>query len=250
MFTWKRLFLSLGFLFLIVIIGWTTWYFSIVRPKLIGNPIVLYNTKPQITAADKVDAAVTEKSQIRKNTQENGAAETHKSSKVRSQSMHEENKNTTASPTQKEPDKDTDHPHKSNDKELTDEELAKRKAEIEEEMKDIRNQLNELNYSFDMIKKQAERLKASSNKDEIRSKLVKRLNSLSAEDQKAYFEDIRSGKAVDNFLETFRTGLTEKGIPNSFIQVYLEYLRPQLDQELDAEKHLEDLRAHGFEPKF
>ena len=250
MFTRKHIILGLVLSFLTVIIGWTTWYFVIVRPKLIAEPIIRYNTKSQITTDDKVNTAAGEKSQIRKI----GTAGTHKSPKVRSQSVREGNKNTTASSTQKEPDKYIDHPHKSNDKELTAEELAKRKAkrkaEIEEEVKNIKNQLNELNFSFDVIEKQAVRLKASSNKDEIRSKLVERLNSLSAEDQEAYFEDIKSGKAIDNYLETFRTGLTEKGIPDSFIQVYLEYLRPQLSQDLDAEKYLKELREHGFEPKF
>lgn len=246
MFTRKHIILGLILSFLTVIIGWTTWYFVIVRPKLIAEPIIWYNTKSQITTDDKVNTAAGEKSQIRKI----GTAGTHKSPKVRSQSVREGNKNTTASSTQKEPDKYTDHPHKSNDKELTAEELAKRKAEIEEEVKNIKNQLNELNFSFDVIKKQAVRLKASSNKDEIRSKLVERLNSLSAEEQKAYFEDIKSGKAIDDALEKMRTAFKEEGIPDSFIGVYFELLKPQLAQKFDAEKHLEELRADGFKPKF
>lgn len=246
MFTWKRLFFSLGFLLFIVTIGWTIWYFTIVRPKLIAEPIIRYNTKPQITAVDRVDASAGEKSHIKKN----GTAETHKDLKVRSQSVREGNKNATASSTQKELDKYTDHPQKYNDKELTAEELAKIRAEKAEEVKDIRNQLNELKYSSDVIKKRSEILKASYNKGEIQSKLVKRLNSLSAEDQKTYFEDIRSGKAVDDFLETVRTTFKDRGIPDSFTVVFLELLKPQLAQELDAEKHLEELRADGFEPKF
>ncbi|MDE0482638.1 MAG: hypothetical protein OXI67_08690 [Candidatus Poribacteria bacterium] len=250
MFTWKRLFLSLGFLFLIVIIGWTTWYFTIVRPKLIGNPIVLYNTKPQITAADRVNAAVTEKSQIRKNTQENGTAETHKPPKVRSQFVREGNKNATASLTQKESDKHTEHPDKSNGKKLSDEELAKRKADAERILKHYRTQIDELLYSTNELKKESERFKASYNQNEMRAKLVRRLNSLSAEDQQNYFEDIKSGKAVDDALETVRTTFKEGGIPDSFTEVFLELLKPQFSGESYAEKHLEELRAHGFEPKF
>ena len=79
---------------------------------------------------------------------------------------------------------------------------------------------------------------------------MKRLNSLSAEEQKNYFEDLRSGKTVDDTLETVRTTFKEGGIPDSFTVVFLELLKPRLAQELDAEKHLEELRADGFEPKF
>ena len=84
----------------------------------------------------------------------------------------------------------------------------------------------------------------------MRAKLVKRLNSLSAEEQKAYFEDIKSGKAIDDALEKMRTAFKEEGIPDSFIGVYFELLKPQLAQKFDAEKHLEELRADGFKPKF
>jgi len=245
MFTWKRLFLSLGFLFLTAIMGWTTWYFAIVRPKLIAEPVIRYNTKSQITEDDRVDTAG-EKSQISKNA----TAETHKDLKDRSQSVREGNKNATASLTQKESDKHTEHPDKSNGKKLSDEELAKRKADAERILKHFRTQIDELRYSTNELKKESERFKASYNQNEIRAKLVKRLNSLSAEDQKAYFEDIKSGKAVDDALETMKTTFKEGGIPDSFTEVFLELLKPQFSGESYAEKHLEELRAHGFEPKF
>ena len=250
MFTPKRLFFSLGFLFLTVIIGWTTWNFIIVRPKLIGNPIVRYNTESQITTNDTVDAAVIEKSQIGKNIKEHDTSETHKEPKVMSQSVREENKNTTASSTQKESDKYTDYPPKSNDKKLTAEELAKRRAEAKMIIKNYKIQVNELLNSTNELKKQSERSKASYNRNEMRAKLVKRLNSLSAEEQKAYFEDIKSGKAIDDALEKMMTAFKEEGIPDSFIGVYFELLKPQLAQKFDAEKHLEELRADGFKPKF
>ncbi len=246
MFTWKRLFLSLGFLFLTVIIGWATWYFTIVRPKLIAEPIIRYNTKPQITAADRVDAAAGEKSQIKKN----GTAETHKDLKDRSQSVREGNKNATASLTQKESDKHTEHPDKSNGKKLSDEELAKRKADAERILKHYRTQIDELRYSTNELKKESERFKASYNENEMRAKLVKRLNSLSAKEHQTYFEDIKSGKAVDDVLETVRSTFKEGGIPDSTVQVFLELLKPQFSGESYAEKHLEELRAHGFKPKF
>ncbi|RKU29604.1 hypothetical protein C6497_05560 [Candidatus Poribacteria bacterium] len=63
MFTWKRLFLSLVFLFLTVILGWAAWYASIVRPKLIAEPVMRYNTESQTTMENTSDAASVETSQ-------------------------------------------------------------------------------------------------------------------------------------------------------------------------------------------
>lgn len=246
MFTWKRILFSLGFLFLIAILGWVIRYFTVVRPTFMEKPITRHNTTPQITVDDSPDSSNVKTHQ----TEENDTSEAQNPPKVRSQSVREGNRNTASSPTQKVLDKQTHRSPNSNDKKLSDEEFAKRRTEAEKEVEKIINQVNELSYSLNELKKQAEKLNASYNEDEIRAKLVKRLNMLSAEKQKDYFEDIKSGKAIEDFLETFKTGLKEEGTPDSFIQVYLELLRPQLYKELDAEKHFEELRTHGFEPKF
>ncbi len=116
MLTLKRIFLASGILCVIGILGWTIWYSAIVRPKLVGKPVMRYNTKPQITADDKVDTAVGKKSQIGKNTQEDGTAETHK------HPVREGTENATLSSTQKESDQQA---HSSETHQHSEEELAK-----------------------------------------------------------------------------------------------------------------------------
>lgn len=246
MFTWKRLFLSLGFLFLIVIIGWGTWYFTIPRSTLMVKPKTIYNTNPQLTVDDFPDSSEVKTHQ----TAEYDTSESQNPPKVKSRLIREGNSNEESSSTQKELDKHIHQSPNSNDKKLSDEEFATRRATAEKEMNKINDQVNELSYSLNELKRQAEKLNASYNEDEIRAILVLRLNALSTEEQKAYFDDIKSGKAVDDTLETVKTTFKEGGIPDSFIEVFFELLKPQLAQELDAEKHLEELRAHGFKPKF
>ena len=142
MFTWKRLSLSLGFLFLILIIGWTTWYFTIVRPKLIEDPITLYNTKSQITRDDTSDRATVETSQGQKISQEENETV----------DRHVEGGGTeNAAPlVSKELNQHTHHLDESNDEELSAEELAKKKAEMERERKVVETykaRVNELGAS-------------------------------------------------------------------------------------------------------
>ena len=70
MFTWKKIFLASGISCVIGILGWAIWYSAIVRPKLIGDPSMLYNTKSQIITDDTSDAASVETSQGQKLSQE------------------------------------------------------------------------------------------------------------------------------------------------------------------------------------
>ena len=80
---------------------------------------------------------------------------------------------------------------------------------------------------------------------------VKRLNSRSAEEQQAYFESIRSGKMLDDFIEKFRTEAKTQGFSDIVIETYIELFESLVsDPESMAIQELEKLRAHGFEPKF
>ena len=99
---------------------------------------------------------------------------------------------------------------------------------------------------------------------EIRNKeLANHLNSLSAKEQQAYFENIRSGKVLEelppNFFELARVNLQSKEyseeaiFKEEAIDKVLRGFKQEIQKfasEAGAKRHLEKLRAHGFEPKF
>ena len=241
MFTWKRLFLSLGFLFLIVIIGWTTWYFTVVRPKLIEDPITLYNTKSQITTDETSDVATVETSQGQKFSpvEDDDTTDTHVES--------EGSVNTLPDSVSEVLNQHTHHPDESNDsnhKDLSAEEMDKERKYLET----VKNELNELKARINELKKHSE----------IRNKeIANHLNSLSAEEQQAYFDNIRSGKVLEeippNFFESARANMLSKGNSEEAIDMFLEGFKQEIQKfasEAGAKRHLEKLRAHGFEPKF
>jgi len=235
MFTWKRLFLSLGFLFLTVIIGWAIWYSAIVRPKLIAEPVMRYNTESQTTMENTSDAASVETSQGQKISQEeddDDTTDTHVDTHVES----EGSVNTL-------PDS-VDDSNGHNHKDLSAEEMDKKRKYLET----VDNQLNEFKARIDEFKKQSE----------IRNKeIANHLNSLSAEEQQAYFENIRSGKVLEemppNLFESLRVNGQSKGYSEETIDEVLELFKQQIQNfasEAGAKRHLEKLRDHGFVPKF
>ena len=246
MFTWKRFFLSLGFLFLIVIIGWSTWYFTTVRPKLIGDSIVLYKTESEKIVDETPDAASVETSQGQKISRDD-TTDTHADS--------EDTENTALPLVSEKLKQHTHHPDKSNDsnhKDLSAEEMDKEREYLET----ARNELNEIKARINELKKHSE----------IRNKeIANHLNSLSAEEQQAYFENIRSGKVLEemppNFFESAKAHLLSKEYEYSeeaidkeeVIDKVLELFKQEIQKfasEAGAKRHLEKLRAHGFEPKF
>ena len=241
MFTWKRLIIGSTFLVLLVIIGWTTWYFSVIYPKLTGKPVTIYNTKSQITTENTSDAASVEKSQREKNTQEDYTVETHKHPEIVSHPEREGAENAAASPTQKESDQ---HAHSSETHQRSEEELtewAKELKEIEEFIAGANARLKLLNESRE------KRLYEKANE----------LNSLSAEEQQAYFDNIRSGNVLEelppDFFELAKANMLSKGNSEEAIDIVLEGFKQRMQEyasEAGAKRHLEDLRAHGFEPKF
>ncbi len=242
MFTWKRLFLSLGFLFLIVIIGWTTWYFTIVRPKLIAEPVMRYNTESQTTMENTSDAASVETSQGQKISQEeddDDTTDTHAES--------EGSVNTLPDSVSEVLNQHTHHPDDSNGhnhKDLSAEEMDKKRKYLET----VDNKINEFRVRINEGKKHSE----------IRNKeIANHLNSLSAEEQQAYFENIRSGKVLEemppNFYESAKVNMRSKGHSEETIDEVLELFKQQIQNfasEAGAKRHLEMLRDHGFVPKF
>ena len=238
MFTLKRLFLSLGFLFLIVIIGWTTWYFTIVRPKLIGDPITLYNTKSQTTADETSDVATVETSQGQKLSQEEEDDDDTTDAHVESEGSVNTLPDSVSEVLEQHESNDSNH------KDLSAEEMDKERKYLET----IDNKINEFRARINEFKKHSE----------IRNKeIANHLNSLSAEEQQAYFENIRSGKVLEemppNFFESARVNGQSKGYSEETIDEVLELFKQQIQNfasEAGAKRHLEKLRAHGFEPKF
>lgn len=245
MFTWKRLFFSLGSLFMIVIIGWAAWYFAIVRHKLITEPIIRYNTESQITMDDTSDAAVAGKSHIKKNIQEDNTVQTHKDPRVVSQSKREGSEKAASSPTQKAANQ---HAHSSETHQHNDEEWAKELKEIEEFSKIVRERTASVKATLKLMEEDSEkRLYEKANE----------LNLLSAEEQQAYFENMRDGKEVEkilpNFFEILRNNAQSMGISDEITNTFIENFKQRLQEttpEAWVKRHLEELRAHGFEPKF
>ncbi|RKU12397.1 hypothetical protein C6501_11115 [Candidatus Poribacteria bacterium] len=242
MFTWKRLFLSLGFLFLIVIIGWTTWYFTIVRPKLIAEPVMRYNTESQTTMENTSDAASVETSQGQKISQEEDDDDTTDTLVESEGSV-----NTLPDSVSEVLNQHTHHPDDSNGhnhKDLSAEEMDKERKYLET----IDNKINEFRARVNEINKDSE----------IRNtELANHLNSLSAEEQQAYFENIRSGKVLEemppNLFESLRVNGQSKGYSEEAIDEVLELFKQQIQNfasEAGAKRHLEMLRDHGFVPKF
>ena len=131
-----------------------------------------------------------------------------------------------------------------NHKDLSAEEMDKKRKYLET----IDNKLNEIKAGIDEVKKQSE----------IRNKeIANHLNSLSAEEQQAYFENIRSGKVLEemppNFFESLRVNGQSKGYSEETIDEVLELFKQQIQNfasEAGAKRHLEMLRDHGFVPKF
>ena len=244
MLTWKRFFLASCILCVTVIMGWTTWYFVIVRPKLIGDPITLYNTKPQITRDDTSDVATVETSQGQKISQEDDddTTDTHAES---------EGSVNTAPLVSEGLKQHTHHPDDSNGhnhKDLNAEEMDKERKHMET----ARNELNEMKARINELKKYSE----------IRNKeIANHLNSLSAKEQQAYFENIRSGKVLEemppNFFESARVNMQSKEYSEEYSEEAIDIVLGSFKQaiqkfasEAGAKRHLEKLRAHGFEPKF
>ena len=246
MFTWKRLFLSLGFLFFIVIIGWTTWYITIVRPKIISEPVVIYNVEKPKAAEKTTDTLLVKTSEKKDNIQADDV-EAKKLQNGVSQSKVVQRNNTSAQTKQK----SEENKHSSETHQHTKEDLArwaKEIKELEDREKVIHEKLAHVKADLrNLDKSRQRRLNEKAN----------RLNSLSAEEQQAYFENIRSGNILkdipSNFFSIFRNSAQTLGISDEIADTFVGDFKQRMQEyasEAGANRHLEELRAHGFEPKF
>ncbi|RKU30762.1 hypothetical protein C6497_03525 [Candidatus Poribacteria bacterium] len=242
MLKWKHLFLSLGFLFLTVIIGWTTWYITIVRPKIISEPVVIYNVKEPKAANKNTDTLVVKSSEKKNNIQADDAIKPQNGA---SQSKVVKEKNDSVETKQK----SDQNKHSSETHQHSKEDLARWAKEIKE-LKDMEKVMNEKLAYFhadlkNIEKRSQRRLKEKAN----------RLNSLSAKEQQAYFDDMRNGLAENpsDYFDSIQNTAQSAGIPDLLTSIFLEdfkqIIREGLSEE-DVREHLEELRAHGFKPKF
>lgn len=239
MFTWKRLFLRLVFLFLFIVIGWTTWYFAIVRPKLLDNPITVYNSDSHAKSDNTSDAETVNTFQGKKISQEENTTD--------KRAKREDPKNTTPRLMPEELKGHSHNPvksHTSNHKSLSHETGDRERQYIET----VTTELDEIKARLNALKKHSE----------LRNiELANHLNSLSAKEQQAYFENIRSGKVLEemppDFFEVARANLQSKEYSEETIDKVFGLFKQEIlkyASEAGAKRHLEKLRAYGFVPKF
>ncbi len=241
MLTWKRIFLASSILCVTVIIGWTTWYLCIVRPQLVEKPAIKINAKNTRTVDDTPDVTTAKTSQGQKFSQEDDdtTADTHVES--------EESVNTlpdSVSEALKQHTHHQDESHDHNHKELNAKEMEKERKYLE----NVKSEFNELKAKINELKKHSEKRN---------TEIANYLNSLSAEEQQVYFENIRSGKVLEempsNFFESARANLKSEKYSEEAIDEVLGSFKQEIQNfasEAGAKKHLEKLRDHGFVPKF
>ena len=156
-----------------------------------------------------------------------------------------------ASLVSKESNQHTHRSDKPNDEEISAEELAKKKTEMERQRRELeayKVRVNEIGATLNELNKHSE----------IRNKeIANHLNSLSPKEQQAYFENIRSGKVLEemapNFFESARVNMQSRGYSEETIDKVLKDFKQEIQKfasEAGAKRHLEKLRTHGFNPKF
>ncbi len=243
MFTWKRLFFSLGFLFFVVIIGGTTWYITIVRPKIISEPVVIYNVKEPKAAKKNTDTLVVKSSEKKNNIQADD--NTNKPQNGESQSKVVKEKNDSVETKQK----SDQNKHSSETHQHSKEDLARWAKEIKE-LEDMEEVINEK-----LVYIQADLRNIEKRSQRRLQEKANRLNSLSAEEQQAYFDNMRNGLAEipSDYFDSIQNTAQSAGIPDLLTSFFLEDFRQIIREGISEEEvreHLEELRAHGFKPKF
>lgn len=244
MLKWKHFFLSLGILSFIFIIGGITWYITIVRPKIISEPAVIYNVKEPKAAENNIDTLPI-KTSVKKNKFQADDTKANKHQNGVTQSKIVQEKNASAQTKQKSDEKK----HASKTHQHSKEDLEKWAKEIKE-LEDMEEVINEKFALF-----QADLRNIEKRSQRRLNEKANILNSLSAEEQQVYFDNMRNGlpEIPTNYFESIRNRAQSVGIPNLLTNVFLEDFRQSIQEGISEEgvrEHLEKLRDHGFEPKF
>lgn len=244
MLKWKHIILSLGIIFFIVIIGGTTWYITIIRPKTISEPVVIYNVKEPKVSENTTETLLVKTFEKKDNIQADDA-EAKKLQNGMSQSKVVQRNNASAQTKQKsEQNKHSPETHQHSKEDLA--RWAKEIKELEDREKVIHEKFALFQANLRNIEKRSQRrLNEKAN----------RLNSLSAEEQQAYFDNMRNGlpELPSDFFESIRNSAQSAGIPNLLTDIFLKDFRQRIRESVSEEgvrEHFEELRTHGFKPKF
>ncbi len=248
--SWKRIVLSLGILCLIVFSG--LCYLSFDSRRKSKDPVKIY----RVTEPAKKDTAGSAESLLHQAIPE--TAEVDISEKpVPSLSEDEGSKNANPSETLS---KFAQQPSTTDASKQTYEESARVKSErphkIEEAIEEAQSLIRETQQQRDDLFGRLNRLIEKD--DQRQYALAKKLNSLSVEEQSAYFEEYRretvNAKEFLNstFFEKVRTEAEVQGY-SAQMEVILNQIEETIQETTDEERvkqHIEKLREYGFEPKF
>ena len=252
---WKRITLSLGILFLVVVSGLCYLRFDSRRKS--KEPVKIYRaTEP--TKKDAPSDATTLPS-VKNDTQshpnyQKGVETAQTDPSTKSASIPSVDPNTSSRESdQQGSDLKTSQ---QNDERLAKEEAERKNAEIQAKIRRLKTSKRETQNS---LARRVEKYNTLKKDDEQRYyELADNLNSLSAKEQQTYFEDYRS--QLPAAKEFIKSTFFEKARTEAVSQEYSEQMETILGQieqtmqgttdEERVKQHIEKLRKHGFEPKF
>lgn len=227
-----------------VIVGWAAWYHIIVNPRLTKEPVKVYNT-PQRTLDDSSEILP---NSVPVDSDVDSQVQVSNSSKRRTPKNVPNSPEAISSTTNP---KTHQHEHE-NEQGLSKEELAELREKNKEELlkfQELKEHLSNTDISK-VSSVHSELSKITATLEANLPDLADRLNSLSAAEQKSYFDSIRSGKSIDYVIETIRNGFTDEQLASESMQRLLKDMRNKLSYTSDADRHLEELQKYGFKPKF
>lgn len=148
-----------------------------------------------------------------------------------------------------------DIPQKNN-AELAKEKAEQERARIQAKIRAVKASLSEQQNALEEVKKKYNVVEEDI--DQRNYTLAERLNSLSAEEQRAYFEEeYLSGKAAaEQFISAFFERLKSKAASQNYseqAEKLIEQMKqgmPKISDEERINQHIEKLREYGFKPKF
>ena len=248
--SWKRIALSLGVLFLIVISG--LCYLSFDSRRKSKEPVKIYRVTEPVkkdTSSDTTKNDTHSNSNYQKGPE---TAETHPSTKSVSTPSVDPN-TTSGESAQQGSDLKT---AQQNDEVSSKEETEQKKEEIQAEIRRLEDSMRETQNSLAHIIKKHNTFKK--NYEQKYYELADKLNSLSVEEQQAHFEDFRN--QLPAAKEFIRSTLFENARTEAVSQEYSEQMEKIISQivqtiqeipdEQGVKQYIEKLREYGFKPKF
>ena len=243
--TGKHLSVLLGILFFVAIAG-GLWYLASNHSRKNEAPVKIYRvTQPaKKSISDPLVQTDKESASIQPEVSETADARTHAASVPTPSDTMEVSASSDELGSQN-TDAGSPIPQQSDEtlaKERTKQEIAELEADIRRNEALVRELQNELANSSD-----------SKGDSEARQRaLAKQLNALSAEEQRAFFEEkaAASTKIISAFHEKLRSNPGRNFEKIQQLITSMQQLLPDLPAEERMKQHVENLRKYGFEPKF